>query len=717
MREAMPTKHQSHTTGRHRRNHSFLLILPVVFLISTITAFAAEPITLDADALRGTPIGLHVEYLRDPGGTRSHDEILRMDRLGAAQWTAAKSKSLSFGYITDAVWIKFSATNPEPKEKEWYLEVGYSHLDHVDLYIPTGDGGYRVKREGDSKPFYDREYRYRNFIFPVLQRPGTQTYYLRVTSTGAIRIPLTIWSRQVLAENSNNESLFFGLLYGILLIMIAYNFFVFLSIRDRDFLWYLLFVTAGLIFSSTLNGTGFQYLWPQHPWMNNNFIISVHCCSIFLYLFFRSFLNIRDLSPTINRFIILMTGIHCAAILLSLLVPYRYSVRFTAFSGILCVSIVLLISLYCLLRRVQFAQYFAMAFLPLLVLLFPTGLTYIGVIPGAFLLEWGADIGLISMMVFFSFTLGKKLNTLQLERISAQAETIRIQQDATATLERKVEERTGELAAAMEEVTRVNERLIKSNASLEMRNRTIENEIALARKIQNSLIPLRTPAPYISAYYKPMETVGGDFYDFIAVPGSERVGVFLSDVSGHGVPAAFITSMIKTILLQAGDRLADPAGLLGYMNDVLRGQTAGNFVTAFYGIYDPRARSFMYSNAGHNRPYLLSSDRVIQLQGSTGIAVAVFSNDKLMRANKRFENRTETLEPGSKLLLYTDGLIESRPVGGGAFFMYASLERILRDNAHVPCDGFLAELMTELRAFRQSESFEDDICLICLDVV
>lgn len=248
------------------------------------------------------------------------------------------------------------------------------------------------------------------------------------------------------------------------------------------------------------------------------------------------------------------------------------------------------------------------------------------------------------------------------------------------------------------------------------RNKTMEHEIALARKIQDKLIPEKVPIPFISAVYEPMEEVGGDFYDFIEFNDSNNIGIFLSDVSGHGVPAAFITSMIKTIILQAGDRVYDPAKFLFYMNEVLQSQTAGNFVTAFYCIYNPDENSIYYANAGHNQPYVISQNNVTQLQKGKNTAIAMFPNHMLAKANKKFENHKDIIEPGSKLLLYTDGLVEARPRGKDTFFEYANMEQVFKDYHQFPCDVFLGKLMEELTAFRGSDQFEDDICLICLDI-
>ncbi len=270
-------------------------------------------------------------------------------------------------------------------------------------------------------------------------------------------------------------------------------------------------------------------------------------------------------------------------------------------------------------------------------------------------------------------------------------------------LERKVVERTSELQ-------------IERN-KLKYKNDIISHEIALARKIQDQLIPDGSPVGYICSLYNPMEEVGGDFFDFITFRENDKIGIFISDVSGHGVPAAFITSMIKTIMLQAGNRRANPAELLHYMNDILHNQTGGNFITSFYGIYDNEKKSIYFSNAGHYAPYIISDSQLRQLQGGKTTAIAMFSNSFLAENGKTFNNHEEVLSPGSKLLLFTDGLIETRPLGcDDLFFEDNGMHEVLIENSHLPCDLFLNTLYQRLVDFRGSESFDDDVCLICLDV-
>ncbi len=251
---------------------------------------------------------------------------------------------------------------------------------------------------------------------------------------------------------------------------------------------------------------------------------------------------------------------------------------------------------------------------------------------------------------------------------------------------------------------------------LKARNATIESELAMARSIQDRIIPAKVPADYIHVMYKPMDQVGGDFFDFIYFGGTERTGIFLSDVSGHGVPAAFITSMIKTLLLQAGTRVYDPAELLRYMNDVLVDQTAGNFVTAFYGIVDPDSKSIVYSNAGHPHPYVITPDSIMQLSGGKCIPMAIVQSDNLHMTDIHFNNSEDKLPEGGKLLLYTDGLTEANHPGDRtAFFENGPLQQAFHDLSRDPGEGFLCGLYSRLVEFRGQDNFEDDICLICVE--
>jgi multiple sugar transport system substrate-binding protein len=301
------------------------------------------------------------------------------------------------------------------------------------------------------------------------------------------------------------------------------------------------------------------------------------------------------------------------------------------------------------------------------------------------------------------------------------------------TLEKKVRERTTELDNAFQIQKQLNQELLimsdelqSEKDQLKKRNAIMENELEMARKIQRQSIPSESPVPYIAFLYKPMDKVGGDFFDFIHFQSNNWIGIFISDVSGHGVAAAYITSMIKSNLLQNAPYISNPASILELLNGNLIHQSAGNFITAFYGIFKPDTREFLFSNAGHNPPYIINNQGIHPLEvRKQGIPLAVLDNEDLIGLNKKYTNQSAIIPSGSKLLLYTDGLTESVPVqqkenseeSDLKDFESVKLSEVLADSTGLSPQELILFLNCALIDYRGLDDFEDDVCIICLDAV
>jgi serine phosphatase RsbU (regulator of sigma subunit) len=263
-----------------------------------------------------------------------------------------------------------------------------------------------------------------------------------------------------------------------------------------------------------------------------------------------------------------------------------------------------------------------------------------------------------------------------------------------------------------------NQNLLQSERNtLFEKNRLMKLELEMARRIQQHMIPQKNPNDKIYFIYRPMEEVGGDYFDFLQLKSEAKIGLFLSDVSGHGVPAAFITSMIKSSLSQSTPILRDPARLLSYLNSVLINQTNESFITVFYGVYDNTERTLTYSNAGHNSPYICLEDRIIELEvNQKQVPIAFIDNEQMAQRHSSYKNYRIALPAGSKLVLYTDGLVEVRKKGeDGFFFKDVIKDKMLEFKNQHPRE-FVANLYQELVSFREGEDFDDDICLICVDI-
>ncbi len=265
-------------------------------------------------------------------------------------------------------------------------------------------------------------------------------------------------------------------------------------------------------------------------------------------------------------------------------------------------------------------------------------------------------------------------------------------------------------------VAEKNNELRSEKNKLKLVNEIFQYDISLAKRIQDQLIPKTNPSENIYSLYKPMEEVGGDFYDFINFKDTNKIGIFISDVSGHGVSAAFITSMLKTTILQSGDRKENPAELFSYINELFQNQTGGNFITAFYGIFNHSNRSFLYSNAGHPQPYLITESGIKNLQKGKNTALALFPNNQLAEKNKAYQNFEETLPDDSKLILYTDGFTEACPINGDTFFESDKMMHVFFENKKLSSKLFIEKVHRSLVSYRRHDSFDDDVCLVCLDI-
>lgn len=191
----------------------------------------------------------------------------------------------------------------------------------------------------------------------------------------------------------------------------------------------------------------------------------------------------------------------------------------------------------------------------------------------------------------------------------------------------------------------------------------VESELATARRIQMSILPRVLPrlaGLEVAASYRPMAAVAGDFYDFLRLD-EHRVTVLVADVSGHGVPAALIASMLKVAFAQQAPQAADPAAILTGLNGVLHGVLEGQFVTAACAHIDLTARMIVYAGAGHP-PAILSPRRggdLLEL-AENGLFLGPFRNAS-------YANVRAPFEAGDRLVLYTDGIVEATFSDGEPF--------------------------------------------------
>jgi len=241
----------------------------------------------------------------------------------------------------------------------------------------------------------------------------------------------------------------------------------------------------------------------------------------------------------------------------------------------------------------------------------------------------------------------------------------------------------------------------------------INKELEIARRIQSSTLPQSVPALAgfeIAARYAPMSAVAGDFYDFLCVD-ERRVGILVADVTGHGVPAALIASMLKVAFASQAAHAHDPARVLAGLNDALCGKFEEHFVTAAYLFVDLEKSSLRYSAAGHP-PLMLASRAAGKAQEieENGLLLGMFPEAAYSSVEIR-------VGAGDRCLLYTDGLFEAKNAAQEEFGK-GRCKELLETQMDVPAERFANALLGNIARFAGHDAAraqEDDITLLVLD--
>ena len=249
--------------------------------------------------------------------------------------------------------------------------------------------------------------------------------------------------------------------------------------------------------------------------------------------------------------------------------------------------------------------------------------------------------------------------------------------------------------------------LVREQAAEAAERERIAQELRVATLIQQQFLPRELPhLPewQIAAFYGPARAVGGDFYDFVEMPDG-RIGIAVGDVTDKGVPAALVMARTHSVLRAEASRLTSPAEILSRANDLLVPEMpARMFVTCLFAVLDPPTGKIVIANAGHNLPFVRTGTDVGELR-ATGMPLGLLPGI-------RYEEIEGVIEPGSNILLYSDGLVEAHDDARQMYGFDRLRAELVGDDAG---SELLDRLLETLRAFTGPDhEQEDDITLVTL---
>jgi len=337
----------------------YLLIL----LLGCLPALAAA---VDFDAsTRHLALGKVMQVYEDRTGSASIAQVTAP--AFASRFRAHREEVLNAGYSTSVFWLKIdlryqASANALPRQ--WLLELAYPPLDHLELYLPGTDGAYRLaQRTGDALPYDSRQIRQNNYLFELPLQPGqATTVYLRLHSQGSVQVPLALWSAEAYMEEQPTRLYVLGMIYGVLLVMLVYNLFIYLSVRDVSYLYYILYIASFGLYQVSVNGAGVAYFWPDSPWWANAATpLFIGAAGLFGCQFARHFLRLGKISRGFDRLLQLLMLGGALVMLLAVSMPYGIALRMATVLALLFTVSIFTAGLYAWSRGLRVARWFIIA--------------------------------------------------------------------------------------------------------------------------------------------------------------------------------------------------------------------------------------------------------------------------------------------------------------------------------------------------------------------
>ncbi|GLK87670.1 sensor domain-containing diguanylate cyclase [Pseudomonas turukhanskensis] len=436
-------------------------------------SFAAAPVLLERSS-SGASLNGQIELLEDVGAKLNVADMA--DPAVQQRFIPANGKA-SVGQSRNPWWIKVSLQRRSSAPQNWWLEVGSVTQLNMQLYLPGPHTGWTQRQGGEVVNYADgRDHPYRRTLFK-LPELGEEplTFYLRTYDPAGNSFPLKVWQLDDLSQLAATENIGLGVIYGIITALLLYNLFIFFSLRDSAYFWYVLATAGALLFIVSMTGHGFQYLWPNHPvpvWLDR--IVLPSLWGLFASRFTQTLMQTRRYVRWAHH----LLNLACAMYIVAIVIDF-FGDRGTAAWIIAMLSFT---SIPAALGSafIRWRQQYFPAFLYLCgygLILGSTGLLLMrttGVIQPA---DWNAyvfPLAVAAESILFSFALAYRIQTLKHDRSIAlqqadREKTARLSQiQASADeLKRAVQLRTAELAEANTQLAEANQQLREREQALQ----------------------------------------------------------------------------------------------------------------------------------------------------------------------------------------------------------------------------------------------------------
>ncbi len=617
----------------------------------------------------------------------------------------------------------YSILKTYPTEK--ILEVKNPILNVCNLYEIHGTSAEVLFKSGDNKDFADRPIAHLNYQFPIsLAANSSREFLLEVSASGEqLQVPLGLWTNTEISERDEKDRLLRGIYFGIILFVLLFNLFIYLIIKEKSTLYYVFYVFGLLMLQLSLGGFAHRYFWPESTYLANIANPLFASASIFaLIRFTQLFLNLKTLFPKLNKVFSILGHLVAINTLLALIyTPFFFKFSVLAINTIALLLNALIIPTVVMVMRKNFkpARYFLFAFIVLVASVFLFVLNNFGIYESEFYRSYGLQIGSAIEVILLSFAIVDKFKVFREEAYTRLVTITDMKAKANEVLEKKVTERTHEIATQKRIVEKQKEEIVDS--------------IRYAERIQKSILPTKSEIVNLFnenfVLFKPRDIVSGDFYWFGKThedhpwKGKTNLRHFAAvDCTGHGVPGALMSMLGHNSLEQCltAKGVDSPAGALNFLNNeiisALQHDRSGELnvsdgMDIAFCTYDYLSRELSFAGAKNNL-YILRKGEFIELKGDRkSIGFEEIGKDN------GFSNHQITLRPGDIVYTFTDGYPDQFGGDRNKKLKSRTLLEKIADFAHLEMEEQKTALLDAFEHWRGDNEQIDDVCMLGIKIV
>lgn len=390
----------------------------------------------------------------------------------------------NFSITQDAIWGKFTIKNET--QESCYLFIEYARIHHITFYYPQKNGSYAVATSGFFHPLNKRDIN-GNFFYFELNTPQQNkeyTYYFRIKSDEPIMLPALIGSATVLSDHRHANGLMTGFIWGVVLATAFYNFFIFIAIRERSYLYHIFHIVAMLVILD-MNTTGFLYkhVFSGQPYLNYFKEIFIGFGFITAVAFCTSFLDTRRNMPVLHKGLMAFYGVAVIIILLNL-TGYHHAVNVVInFSGFILSIYLILIATLAYRKKITGSVYYLIGWSFLLASVIISILMLNGFmpvifpfLPTTFAINYIFEAGTMLEVITISIALSHRVRSIRRDKELAQSEKILTTGEANEALRKAVDERTREIEDQNREILSQHEELAAQHEVILVQNSQLETQ-------------------------------------------------------------------------------------------------------------------------------------------------------------------------------------------------------------------------------------------------